>query len=225
MASFFKGKSEESQKVEHWYEERVGRVTLQRNFLIVMSLGVLLVLVLSVFTLFAVSTSRTIEPFVIEVSKKSGIVTHLDPATVKEYSANRAITNYFATQYVKAREVFHPATYRYDYYTTVRVFSSPEVYSFFKSSLDLDNPASPLNAYSDVVDSKYEIRSIRHLDKDTIQIRISISFATSNGRVRTVDRLISLGYTYMDLELSEEDRQLNPLGFVVVSFQVDDDRS
>ncbi|WP_041351643.1 virB8 family protein [Neorickettsia risticii] len=225
MVRFFKSKSEAKQKVAHWYEEHIGRVTLQRNFLVVMNLGVIVALMLVVFALFAVSSSRTIEPFVIEVSKKTGTIARVNPATVKEYSANRAITNYFVTQYVKAREVFHPATYRYDYYTTVRVFSDPRLYTMFKGSLSLSNPTSPLNLYANVADSKYEVRSIRHLDSDTVQMRITIRFVSSDGGVSVTNKIVSVRYSYMDLDLSEEDRRLNPLGFVVVSYQVDDDHS
>lgn len=220
---FFKSKGEEQQKVAHWYEEHVSRVTLQRNFLVVMNLGVVLALVLAIFALFAVSSSRTIDPFVIEVSEKTGAVAYVNPSTVKEYSANRALTNYFVNQYVRAREVFHPATYRYNYYTAVRVLSTPGSYSLFKRSLALSNPTSPLNLYANVVDSRYDIHSVRHLDKNTVQVRLSVKFTNSDGRVNVVNKIVSLGYSYKDLDLSEEDRRLNPLGFVVVSYQSDDD--
>ena len=208
----------------NWYEERIARVTLQRSFLLLFAASLLIALFVALFTLFAVTKSRSIEPFVVEVSKSTGVVNLVNPATTKEYSANRAITNSLLVRYVRSRESFNPATYRYDYYTTVRVLSDPELYSRFRYFLRLSNPQSPLNAYSRVVNSDFSVRSIQHLDDNSALVGFTLLMTNKDGMTAKLNKVATVGFVYSSLTMTEEDRYANPLGFVVSSYQVEDDQ-
>jgi type IV secretion system protein VirB8 len=223
MVSFFKSKDSEQKRVKNWYDDRIGIITLQRNFLMILIIGLFGILVFSMFTLFVVTKSRNIEPFIIEISKKSGAATLVSPVTVKEYSANRVITNYFSIEYIKARETFNAATYQYNYYTFVRTYSAQDVYDSFKFFLRLSNPESYLNIYSNSINSKFEIRSMQYLSDNSVQFRFSIESTDNNLKITKRNKIATIGFEYANLNMREVDRYINPLGFIINSYQVDND--
>ena len=107
-------KSNESlDKDINWNSSRYSTVVAQRNTLLLFTLILLVAISVSILAIFKISTSSTIEPFVIEIDKKSGIVQLVDPVTVKQYSANETLSDYFISEYIKAREVFDPYNYNY----------------------------------------------------------------------------------------------------------------
>jgi len=220
MLKFFGFKSDIG--VKNWYQDRIRAVTIQRNFfLLVIGLS-FAALLIALVTLFTVTRSKSIEPFVIEVSKQSGITTIVNPVTVKEYSANRAISNYFAVNYIKARETFDPNTYKYNFYTVVRLLSNPNVYNEFRYLLRVSNQDSPFNLYSNVSTSSLKVRSIQYLYDNSIQIRFSVEFEEQNKSILK-NKIALLNFDYKLLEMNDEERYVNPLGFIVTSYKVDDD--
>lgn len=223
MLSFFRSKDSEQKRVKNWYDDRIGVVTLQRNFLLLLVILSFFALFLNLGILFFVTTSRNIEPFIVEINKKTGVVTLVDPVTAKEYSANRAITNYFVLEYIKARETFNPATYQYNYYTLVRNYSSQNVYDAFKYFLRLNNPDSYLNVYSNSITSKFEVRSIQYLTDYSVQVRFSMEFTDNNLKIIKRNKVATIGFEYANLNMREVDRYTNPLGFIINSYQVDND--
>lgn len=223
MFKFFGTKDSTRKPVENWHQDRIGIVTLQRNFLLFMIIAAFFALFASLFTLFTVTKARNIEPFIIEIEKKSGVVTVVNPLTMVEYSANRTVNNYFLIEYLKARELFNSTTYQYYYYTYVRLFSSVDVYNNFKSSLSLANQFSPINLYRDVVNSKLTVRTIQYLAPQSVQLRFTLEFTDKDGKLAKKNKIATIGFQYSSLQISEEDRYINPLSFMVNSYQVDDD--
>ncbi|WP_108784661.1 VirB8 family type IV secretion system protein, partial [Wolbachia endosymbiont of Bemisia tabaci] len=167
MLKFLKQeKSNESlDKDINWNSSRYSTVVAQRNTLLLFTLILLVAISISILAIFKISTSSTIEPFVIEIDKKSGIVQLVDPVTVKQYSANETLNDYFISEYIKAREVFDPYNYNYNYYTKVRLFSSPSVYSEFSNYIKSQNMNDLFNLYSDAK-GELKIRSIQKLGND-----------------------------------------------------------
>ena len=206
----------------NWYSDKIRSATTQRNLLISISFVLLIVLSITVFGVINVTTSQKLEPFVIEIAKESGRVTLVDQVTLKEYSANKAITEYFLIKYIRARELFNPATYKYDYYSQVRILSSQDVYDSFKYWIRLSNQDSPLNLYSNVVDSTFKLRSIQYIGNNSIQIRFGLEFRFKE-RVKTRNKIAIISYTYANMEMNEEQRHINPLGFMVTSYKVEDE--
>ena len=207
---------------QDWYQDKVGAVTWQRNLLLGFCFALLILLGGGVFTVFKLSNSKKVEPFIIEIAKDSGRVTLVDPVTVKQYSANRAVAEYFLFRYLKAREAFNPSLFKYNYYTEVRLMSSQQVYDLFKSWIRLSNQDSPMNLYKDVISSDVKIRSLHYLNENTVQIRFAINFKWKD-RVLNKNKVAIISYEYIDLEMNEEQRWENPLGFVITSYKVEDE--
>ncbi|OJH32799.1 Type IV secretion system protein virB8 [Wolbachia endosymbiont of Armadillidium vulgare] len=224
MLRFFKREKniESLDKDINWNSNRYSTVIAQRNILLLFTLILLVAISVSILAIFKISTSSTIEPFVIEIDKKSGIVQLVDPVTVKQYSADEVLNNYFISEYIKAREVFDSYNYNYNYYTKVRLFSSPNVYSEFSNYIKSQNMNDLFNLYSDAK-GELKIRSIQKLGNDALQVRFSIEFTRKDGNSSRKNKIVVMSYKYASLEMNDQQRYINPLGFQVISYRVDDE--
>ncbi|MGL9681498.1 MAG: virB8 family protein [Wolbachia sp.] len=224
MLKLFKQKNNESlDKDVNWSSSRYSTVVAQRNTLLLFTLILLVAISVSILAIFKISTSSTIEPFVIEIEKKSGIVQLVDPVTVKQYSADKVLNNHFIAEYIKAREVFDKYNYNYNYYTKVRLFSSPNVYNEFRNYVSSQNMDDLFNLYSGSVKNEFKIRSIQKLYDDTFQVRFTVEFTRKDGSSVKKNRIVIMSYKYASLEMNDQQRYVNPLGFQVTSYRVDDE--
>ena len=225
MLKFFKrekGNESLDQDID-WSGNRYSTVIAQRNILLLFVLILSATISVGILTIFKISTSRTVEPFVIEIEKKSGIVHLVDPVTVKQYSANEVLNNYFISEYIKAREIFDPYHYNYNYHTKVRLFSSSSVYNEFRNYIRSQNLDDLFNLYSDYVKSEFKIRSIQKLGDDALQVRFTIEFTKKDGSSVRKNKIVIMSYRYAELEMDSQQRYINPLGFQVISYRVDDE--
>ncbi|MDN5247542.1 MAG: type IV secretion system protein [Wolbachia endosymbiont of Tyrophagus putrescentiae] len=222
MLKFFSRKSSELQDI-NWNVSRYSTIVAQRNVLLLLTLMLSVAITISVLVVFKVSTSSTIEPFVIEIEKKSGIVQLVDPVTVKQYSADETLNNHFMVEYIKVREVFNSYSYKEDH-EKVRLFSSATVYREFSQNISSQDTEKLANLYSDFVKTDFKVRSIQRLnDNQTYQLRFSIIFTRKDGSSTKKNRIVIMSYRYAPLELDDQARYINPLGFQVISYRVDDE--
>ena len=227
LGLLFKSKNSENVDKFHcernWYYDRYNTILIQRNTIFIAMVASLCSVGVSLFIAYAVVRSKTVDPFVIEVVKKSGIVTVVDPVTVKQYSSNQLLNEYFLINYIRAREVFNQYTYRYNYYTEVRLFSTKDTYRRFLFLIRRDQPNSPLNLYGGkVTDSKFKVRSILFLKPDVVEIRFSLDMY-EDKRSFHKDKIAVIKFGYSSLKMNPDERYVNPLGFQVMSYRVNDE--
>ena len=206
-----------------WFANRYNTVVVQRNVLFLITLASLACVGLSGLVVLGVSKSRTIEPFVVEVEKKSGITTLVNPMTVKQYSADEVLNRYFVIEYIRARELFDPNNFQYNFYVKVRLFSAQNVYNEFRNWIRLSNADSPINLYSSIASGDLKIRSIQNLRPDNMQIRFTLEFTKKGGDVIKKDRIATISFSYVSIEMNEQQRQINPLGFQITYYRADDE--
>ncbi|WP_168463797.1 VirB8 family type IV secretion system protein [Wolbachia endosymbiont of Ctenocephalides felis wCfeT] len=225
MLKFFRREKSAEQPDQdiNWNTSRYSTVVAQRNVLLLFALILLATISISILAIFKISTSSTVEPFVIEIEKKSGIVQLVDPVTVKQYSADEVLNNHFISEYIKAREVFDPYHYNYNYYTKVRLFSSSNVYNEFRSYIRSQNMDDLFNLYSDFIKTEFKIRSIQKLGSDIFQVRFTVEFTKKDGTSTKKNKIVLMSYRYASLEMDDQQRYVNPLGFQVISYRVDDE--
>ncbi|MGL9732926.1 MAG: virB8 family protein [Wolbachia sp.] len=224
MLKLFKQKNNESlDKDVNWSSNRYSTVVAQRNTLLLFTLILLITIFVSILAIFKISTSSIIEPFVIEIEKKSGIVQLVNPVTVKQYSADKVLNNHFIAEYIKAREVFDKYNYDYNYYTKVRLFSSSNVYNEFRNYISSQNMDDLFNLYSGFIKNEFKIRSIQKLYDDTFQVRFTVEFTRKDGSSIRKNKIVIMSYKYASLEMNDQQRYVNPLGFQVTSYRVDDE--
>lgn len=195
---------------------------VQRNIMILITCLMLLGVLVCGLTMLGASEFKNLQPFVIEIEKKTGKAILVDPVSVKQYSADKTLAESFLVRYIKDRELFNPDTFQYNYYTEVRLLSDADVYSEFRYWIRLSNQDSPINLYANVISSNIKIKSIQHIGAKSVQIRFSLEFKEKN-RVIAKDKIAFISFDYYTLEMNQEERYVNPLGFQITSYRVDDE--
>ncbi len=232
------GKKKDSNGANHesknWYRDKHQYILVQRNILAVVTLGCLGVALLSVFAIMQLTPQKTVEPFVVKIDEKTGRVTQVRESTKSAFTANEVVDDYFVVKYVRSRETYDLTDLRHNA-GVVGVMSEPPVYRDYRVAISQNNPESPAATLKNAGKRTVEFKSITYLKnaanpKDTnprsktAQVRVVMRDSMPQLRAPIEHhRMITLQFEYADLSLSENDRYINPLGFLVTSYRSDRD--
>lgn len=218
---------------KNWYADRYEAVSVQRNVFAVIAVLSLGLSIIAIFAVSQLAPLKSVEPFVIQVDQKSGITQVVNPLTAHELTANEAVNQYFIVQYCRARESYLGSMERnYFNYNLVRVLSEVDVFTAYQHEIALSNPDSPGARLGAGGTRDIHIESIKYLDRHKNQqgqenlrylVKAEVTEQQKAGVPKDMQKLILIEFNYADLELTTEDRYLNPLGFRVVSYRVDDE--
>jgi type IV secretion system protein VirB8 len=201
-------------KIKSWYSNRYQIVVVQRNILLLFTLISMLSVAIAVIFVKNIMSSKSLEPYVIEVESKSGVATTVDQMTAQNFTGDQAIRKYFINQFIHAASGYEPKTYKTDL-EKVRLFSTPGVYSEFRNRI---NPREL------GTDHRIEarIKSVQFTDGNTAQIRL-LRVIVSNDAPIQKDEVITMNFFFADLNLTMEERLINPLGFQVSRYSIVDE--
>ncbi len=167
----------------------------------------------------ALTPLKTVEPFVIRVDNSTGIVDTVSALKESPNDYDEAITRYFASKYVRAREGFQTSEAQNNF-RLISLLSSPEEQSRFAAWYAGNNPESPQNIYQNMV-ATVTIKSISFLSKDLIQVRYYKTVREQNGQENISHWISILNFSYVNARISITDRLVNPLGFQVSEYRSD----
>lgn len=165
---------------------------------------------------------KSVEPYVIEVDKNTGMSEILHIANTQDIPVSEMMNKYWLSQYVLAREGYDWRTLEQEY-IKVRELSLPNVFEPYasqfgnsKNSLEQqfkDNMRIRVQLNTIVVNSDY-IATVR-FTKQLID--------NTSGMVKATNSWIAtIGFEYFpDFKVPEERRIVNPFGFKVTSYRVD----
>lgn len=223
--------SESEQK--NWYKDKYQHIFVQRNILALTTLVALLVALGSVVTVMQLAPLKTLEPYMINVDERTGLVQNVKSMTYKDITDNEAVNNYFLVKYIRAVETYDISDLRANY-NVVRVMSAPGVYQEFVSEKRPSNPESPSAILKNLGKRKVEITSLTYFSSPQMK-RIDKGIQTASVRVTLSDqiagnpvpvnyyKLITISFQYTNLNLTQRERHINPLGFRVISYRVDEE--
>lgn len=209
-------KTKQKFKVKSWYSNRYQIVSVQRNILLLFAAFCIISMSFAVVFVKYVVSSKSLEPYVIEVEEKSGVATVVDQLTVKNFTGDELMKKYFINQFIQASTGYDPKTYKSDV-EKVRLFSTATVYNNFRNTI---NPKE-LGA-----DSKIEVRikSIQFPSPNTAQIRILRNTNSKGSEISSKNEVVTINFYYNnDLGLNMEERLINPLGFQVTSYLISEE--
>jgi len=111
-----------------------------------------------------------------------------------------------------------------NYYTVVRVLSSDNVYySDYKPKFASSNPNSPYNQYGLGTTRGVNLKSLIFPTDTSAQVRLS--FDVSGGTATTQsDKIVFMEFSFSDLNMNDDERLINPLGFRVDLYKIEDER-
>ncbi len=212
-------------KIQGWYKDSYESVVVQRNLLLLITIISIITIAISVMVIRFVNNAQTIEPFVIEINEKTGIPTVVEPVSAKVYTADEAIQRYFVMQYIKAREEYFPSTYEDNYYNVVRVFSDPNIYyNDYRPKFSTANPNSPYNLYRQSIYRTVVLRSYTPKGDNTALVRISLELGGAISQSVKQDKVVLIGYEFQNIEMNSVERLINPLGFRVTFYRIEDEK-
>jgi type IV secretion system protein VirB8 len=220
--------SERTQKStsSSWYSDRYQMVTVQRNLALLIIVISISGIVLSIFTILRISSNKSIEPFIIEIEEKTGISTVIRPFMQDKWTSDESLRRYFLLKYIHAREGYDYNTFNYDYFTTVRLMSQEDVYSQFRSQIYATGSKSSISL-GEHAKINIKLRSLTNLVRPPNETGylaqvVFIKETVKKGGTTSEIKQALIGYEYTDLKMSVEDRDVNPLGFRVTSYKLDD---
>ncbi len=205
-----------------WNISRFHSVEVQRNFFIVMILSLFIFLLFGSMLILYASQAKIIEPFVVEIDKKNISPKVIKPIKLKTYRADSAIIEYFLYKYINARESYSFYSYKFNYGQVVRIMSVSNIYTSFIAKEGKKNQRSFVNKYRDKYKVEVIISDIRKIDnyKEIELLKKHINLRTEEITKKETKKIL-IKYKFLpNLLLSEEDKLINPLGFVVSEYYV-----
>ncbi|MFT5703129.1 MAG: type IV secretion system protein VirB8 [Rickettsiales bacterium] len=209
------GKNGHKFKIKSWYSNRYEIVVVQRNILLLLALLLTIAMTTSILFVKFVVSSKSLEPYVIEVEEKSGVATIVNQLTTETLTADESIRNYFISQFIQAAVAYEPRTYKTDV-EIVRLLSNQNVYTEFRNRIN----SRELGINSKI---KIRIKSTKFFNSATAQVRILESFSSKEKGSYTKDKVINMSFVFTNLNLTAEERLINPLGFQVTRFLISEE--
>ena len=220
-------KTSQGDSEKNWYKDKFESVRQQRDVLSAVTMIALLLAAASVLTVMWLTPYKSVEPFVIQIDEKSGIVQRVDPVERNEFTSNESIDRYFVAQYIRAREGYVPGTFTMNY-EAVRVMSAPRIFQEYAREVGRGNPDSVLNKLGNAARRKVTFKNINFVSRKNAQAaesKVALARIRLNdlsnipGLVKEEHSVVTLQFRYANLVLNEEERFMNPLGFLVEEYQ------
>ena len=164
---------------------------------------------------------KTVEPFVIETNKETGLSQIVEIANPKKIPVSEVMNKFWIAKYVVSRESYDWYALRQDYDVT-RELSMPDVFQGYARQFD----GSKNSLDQQLGDSWRYVVSIKSivLNSDSLATvrftRKKISKRTEASTERGWTATISFEY-HPTFIVSDERRLINPFGFKVVTYRLD----
>ena len=210
----------------NWYADRYETIAVQRNMLFLISVIALITTVVAVVFVSKVTLSKTVIPLVVEVEDSTGFTNIVNPIENERWTTDRSVNTYFLVNYLKSRETYNVASYAYEYNTVVRLMSSSSVYHEFTEAINTVG-MNPIQNYGATNSTILKIRSMQFFKTSPSDSTAQIRFAVIEqyGQRRVYNKIVSIAWSYVEMNLNFDDRTINPLGFQVKSYTISNDVS
>ncbi len=208
-------------ETKNWYRDRFERTVVQRNVLFLLTVLSLIGLGLAVNSVARLNASKVFEPFVIEVEERTGRVTKVDSGKIERYSQSTSIIQYFVKQYVRAREGYEPNLFRSDKYL-VELMSDKEIKNQYKNFVN--SPTGP-RSLGFRITRRVNFKSVQKVGKNKLQIGLVTTDLTLPAveEVSRKNHILIVEYKFEDYAMSPKDRELNPLGFQITYYNIEEE--
>ena len=180
--------------------------------------------ILSIVAVLLLTPLKTVEPYVIRVDNTTGMVDILTLLDEEQITQNEALDKHFIGQYIKASEGYYFDMLNQDYVFT-QLLSSPEVAESYRAIYSGENARdSRLGNFTKVEVNILSIVLGESNGVKTATARINLKNTNKNSHEQSVStKVITLSYEYLLGAMNEENRLLNPLGFKVLNYRVDEE--
>lgn len=206
-----------------WYQNKYQIVLIQKNLFSLFTIFALIAVVIAVFFVKKMTESKSFEPFVIEMEDKTGNIQVVENLTTTKMTADETLKRYFIYNFLKVAEGYNFATYKDDI-TKLGLFSSSSVYRQILPKIYAKNPNSPINRLGNNGIMTVGIKSVVALTPESVSVRFVVKNTRPDANIPAQKHLVAyIEYKFLNLNLTEAERFINPLGFQVIKYRVDKD--
>lgn len=211
-------------KLKSWYSSKYQVVTFQRNILFFISFFAICSVLIAVMFVKQIMASKSLIPYVIEVEEKTGVPTVVEQLNQSSFTADVALKRYFVYSFVKAAEGYNPGSFRDDY-RKLMLFSTPNVFRQIQTKINPRNEKSPASMIGNKGIIEVALKSISFPTATTAVIRFRLkNVGTVYGFQNNRDMIVDMEFRFAsNLNLSLEERYVNPLGFQVTKYVLDNE--
>ena len=184
---------------------------------------------MSILAVILLTPLKEAVPYVIRVDNQTGMVDIITSFKEEDVSQNEAIDKYFVSNYIKIREGYYFDLLQHDYELT-QIYSSPEVAKdytaiyngkFARHEQLKDTYKVEIQILSVVLSESAGTKMATIRFNENLK-RIVKDEASMQSEVKT--KVATLSYAYdTKMQMSEEERIENPLGFKVLTYRIDDE--
>lgn len=205
-----------------WFEERYEIALIQRNVMVMVAIFCLLAVSISVVGITKISLSKEFDPFVIQIDDNTGAARVVNPISLDVLSGKEELSKYFMKKYLIARETYNPVDFDTYAKKVLRLLSTPQIYGIYLNYIR-DKDHDPTILYAQKNTTSIIVKSWSKLDEGRYIVRFSIT--ESSGSMKVFNKISVIEYQYTAMNLTDEERDVNPVGFQVTAYRVDDDNS
>jgi type IV secretion system protein VirB8 len=182
-------------------------------------------LLASVTALMVLMPLKSVEPFLVRVDSRTGIVDVVPPYDGRG-TLDETITRYLLTHYVTVCERFTWSTAESDY-EECAAFNAAQRNQVWAAAWATANPDSPLNVYKDGSTVRADVQSVSFFTRssglsDLAQVRFAKALRRGNGadEQRTY-WIATIQYAYAKPASDPSVRRWNPLGLRIIEYRTE----
>lgn len=162
-------------------------------------------------------------PYLVRVDNTTGVPDLVSVMTTKNVTGIEVMDKYWLANYVRARENYDWYTLQHDY-DTVRLMSAQNVGQGYAKQFEGPDALDKKNGKT--VRTTISIISVVPTGPNTGTIRFikttkRVEEEGQPGTGTTTKWIATVGFEYVNAPTKESDRQVNPVGFQVLSYRVD----
>jgi type IV secretion system protein VirB8 len=206
-------------KARTFEQDRLIMAEKSRRTAWMVAAGACAMAVVAVLAVAMLAPFKTVEPFVIRVDNSTGIVDVVTALSDSKDTYDEAVTKYFASKYVRAREGFvseeAPENFR-----TVSLLSEATEQQRFAAYYRGSNPESPQVVYGRSATARITVKSISVINRNVAQVRY-LREVRRGEESKITHWIATMTFSYVKTPMSEGNRLTNPLGFLVSEYKAD----
>lgn len=186
------------------------------------AIGACVLAVLAVAALATLAPLKEVEAFVVRVDKlgESDVVTLLDERTV---TGSEALDKYWLGTYVNFREEYSESL-AYGNFQATQLMSSQAVREEFFGQVNPEQPRSPTRIYGKEGTVEVEVDNVTFIADGHAQVRFTRKARLPGAQGPSVTQWIAtVSYDYINPPMDQKARLINPVGFRVKDYRLDQD--
>jgi len=208
-------------EAESWSRDRQDALRASRRAAWIVAGVAATIALAEALALMLLTPLKTVVPYTLLVDRNTGFVQALKPLDPDQVTPDAALNQSQLVQYVIAREGFDIDTID-ESYRKVASWSAEKARSSYLAFIQVSNPDSPLNLYPRNTVIETRVKSVSPVGRNVALVRFDTTRRDGGGQEQPPRSWVAIvRYRYSGEPMTIENRFVNPLGFQVLRYRVD----